>query len=394
MDLRKLIGFQTEFALRFGRHLLSKRVRDSNVVFSPCSLHVVLSLIAAGAKDGTLEHTLSFLKSEKNEDLNLLASQLVGIILADGSSRGGPLLSFVNGVWVEKTLPLKPSFKEIASGSYRAEAKEVDFQAKALEVANEVNLWAEKETNGLIKELLPPGSVDASTRLIFANALYYKGEWKDKFDKSSTRDFDFHLLDGTTVQVPFMTSQKKQFVTAFDGFKVLTLPYKKGEDRRQFSMYFFLPDEKDGLQNLLEKMGSDPGFIDRHIPLQEVKVSEFRMPRFKISDQVEASNELKEMGLSLPFSGEDGLTEMVDSPVGRNLYVSSIHHKSVIEVNEEGSEAAAASGAVIALRSLLVNEPIDFVADHPFLFLIREDMTGVVLFIGHVINPLLATNEA
>ncbi|XP_068654385.1 serpin-ZX [Aristolochia californica] len=387
MDLRKLIGFQTEFALRAGRHVLSKRLRESNVVFSPCSLHVVLSLIAAGAKDGTLEHTLSFLKSEKEEDLSALASQLVAIILADGSSGGGPLLSFVNGVWVDKSLPLKPSFKETASGAYRAEAKEVDFQAKALEVANEVNLWAEKETNGLIKELLPSGSVDNSSRLIFANALYYKGEWKDKFDNSLTREFDFHLLNGTSVQVPFMTSNKKQFLTSFDGFKVLTLPYKKGEDRRQFSMYFFLPDEKDGLQNLLEKMGSDPGFLDRHIPLQEVKVREFRIPRFKISYQFEASNELKEMGLLLPFSGEDGLTKMVDSAAGRNLYVSSIHHKSVIEVNEEGTEAAAASAAVIALRSLLMDEPIDFVADHPFVFLIREDMTGVVLFIGHVIDP-------
>lgn len=257
-------------------------------------------------------------------------------------------------------------------------------------MASEVNSWVEKETNGLIKELLPSGSVDGSTRLILANALYFKGAWNDKFDSSQTKDYDFYLIDGSSVQVPFMTSKKKQFISTFDGFKVLTLPYKQGEDKRRFSMYFFLPDEKNGLQNLVEKMGSEPRFIDRHLPLQEVEVDKFRIPRFKISFGLEASTVLKELGLVLPFTGEGDLTEMVDSAHGQNLYVSSIFHKSCIEVNEEGTEAASASAAVIKLRALLMDGPVDFVADHPFVFLIREDMTGVVLFIGQVLNPLIA----
>lgn len=257
-------------------------------------------------------------------------------------------------------------------------------------MANEVNAWAEKETNGLIKELLPSGSVDGSTRLILANALYFKGAWNEKFDASKTRDSNFYLTDGSSVQVPFMTSKKKQFLRAFDGFKVLTLPYKQGEDKRRFAMYFFLPDDRNGLQSLVEKLGSESGFIDRHLPLQEVEVGEFRIPKFKISFELEASKVLKELGLVLPFTGEGDLSEMVDSPHGQDLYVSSIFHKSFIEVNEEGSEAAAASAAVIKLRELLMDGPIDFVADHPFLFLIREDMTGVVLFIGSVLNPLIA----
>lgn len=256
-------------------------------------------------------------------------------------------------------------------------------------MANEVNSWAEKETNGLIKVLLPSGSVDGSTRLILANALYFKGAWNDKFDASKTRDSNFYLIDGSSVQVPFMTSKKKQFLRAFDGFKVLTLPYKQGEDKRRFAMYFFLPDDRNGLQSLVEKLGSESGFIDRHLPLQEVEVGEFRIPKFKISFDFEASEVLKELGLVLPFTGEGDLSEMVDSPHGQDLYVSSIFHKSFIEVNEEGTEAAAASAAVIKLRGLLMDGPIDFVADHPFLFLIREDMTGVVLLIGSVLNPLI-----
>lgn len=252
----------------------------------------------------------------------------------------------------------------------------------------DVNSWAEKETNGLIKEVLPDGSVDSTTKLILANALYFKGAWNEPFNASSTKDHDFHLLNGSTVKAPFMTSKKKQVIGVFDGFKVLKLPYKQGQDKRSFSMYFFLPDAKDGLPALVEKLGSESGLLERYLPYERVEVGDFRVPRFKISFGFEASETLKGLGLVLPFSGGGGLTEMVDSPVGKNLYVSSIFHKSFIEVNEEGTEAAAASAGVIELRSLNISRKIDFVADHPFLFVIREDMTGTTLFTGHVIDPL------
>lgn len=261
---------------------------------------------------------------------------------------------------------------------------------KAPQVIQEVNSWAESKTNGLIKEVLPAGSVDHMSRLVLANALYFIGAWHEKFDASKTKEHDFHLLNGSTVQAPFMTSKKNQTIKAFDGFKVLGLPYKQGEDKRSFSMYLFLPDAKDGLPALLEKMGSESGFIDSHIPHQKVEVGDFRIPRFKISFGFEASKTLKGLGLVLPFSSEGGLTEMVDSPVSSNLTVTNIFHKSFIEVNEEGTEAAAATAGIVALRSLPIFEKIDFVADHPFLFLIRENKTGMVVFIGQVLNPLAA----
>ncbi|KAB2082588.1 hypothetical protein ES319_A05G208000v1 [Gossypium barbadense] len=388
MDLRESITSQTDVALTLTKHVLQTEAKDSNLVFSPLSIHVVLSLIAAGAKGPTLDQLLSFLKSKSNDQLSSFSSELVSVVFADGNPAGGPRLSFANGVWFDRSLPLKPSFKQVLDNVYKAASKLVDFQNKAVQVAGEVNMWAEKETNGLIKEVLPPGSVDASTRLIFANALYFKGAWNEAFDASKTKDHDFHLINGSSVKVPFMTSKKKQTVSAYDGFKVLGLPYKQGNDKRRFSMYFFLPDAKDGLPALVEKASSESGFLERHLPHQPVEVGEFRIPRFKISFGLKASEVLKRLGLVLPFSGEGGLTEMVDSPQGRDLFVSNIFHKSFIEVNEEGTEAAAATSAVIALRSLLIPQTIDFVADHPFLFLIRENATGVVLFIGHVINPL------
>lgn len=388
MDLRQSISNQTDVALGIAKHVLLNEGKGSNLVFSPLSIHVVLSLIAAGSQGRTLDQMLSFLKSKTNGELNAFCSELVAIVFADGSPTGGPRLSFSNGVWVDKSLSFKPSFKEIVDTVYKAASNQADFQTKAVEVTNEVNSWAEKETSGLIKEVLPSGSVDSSTRLIFANALYFKGAWNDKFDASKTKDHDFHLLNGTSIQVPFMTSSKKQLVTAFNDFKVLGLSYKQGDDKRSFSMYFFLPDAKDGLPALVNKVSSESGFLERHLPHEKVEVGEFRIPKFKISFGFEASKVLKQLGLVLPFSGEEGLTEMVESPVGKNLYVSSIFHKTFIEVNEEGTEAAAASAAVIMLRGLPLDNKIDFVADHPFLFLIREDLTGVVLFIGHVVNPL------
>ncbi|CAI0465344.1 unnamed protein product [Linum tenue] len=370
MDLRELIASQTDVALSLSKQvLLTTEAKNSNAVLSPVSIDVVLSLIAAGSKGPTQDQLLSYLKTKSVEHLNAFSSELVSVVFSDGSGAGGPNLAFANGVWVDKSISLRPFFEHVVDNVYKAASDQVDFQTKAAEVAKGVNAWAEKQTKGVIKEVLPSGAVDNTTRLVFANALYFKGAWNDKFDASATKDHDFHLLSGSSIKVPFMTSKKKQFVSQFDGFKVLSLPYKQGEDKRRFSMYFFLPDSKDGLPALVEKAGSESDFLNRHLPLQKVEVGEFRIPRFKISFGFEASNTLKGLGLS----------------------VSSIFHKSFIEVNEEGTEAGAASVGVIALRSLLVAEKIDFIADHPFMFLIKEDLTGMVLFSGHILDPSQAS---
>jgi len=256
---------------------------------------------------------------------------------------------------------------------------------KANEAIQTVNLWAEKETKGLIRNFLSPGSIDSLTRLVLTNALYFKGAWEQSFDASKTKDYDFHLLNGTPVKVPFMTSMKRQFISAFDGFKVLCLPYKQGEDERQFSMYFFLPDAKDGLLGLIEKAASESNFLEDKLPHTKVVVGDFRIPRFNISFELEISDVLKELGVVLPFS-VGGLTKIVDSPIS----VSTVLQKSVIEVNEESTKAAAVTASVLVgcCQHTSTPVPIDFVADHPFLFLIREDLSGTILFVGQVHNPL------
>lgn len=194
------------------------------------------------------------------------------------------------------------------------------------EVTGEVNKWAEEKTNGLIKQILPPVAVNSGTSLILANALYFKGAWTEKLNASDTKDHEFHLLNGGSVQAPLMTSKKRQYVKAFDGFQVLRLRYKQGEDKRFLNMYVYLPNARDGLPTLLEKISSEPGFLDRHVPYEKVKVHEFLIPKFKISLGIEALEVLKGLELTLPFKG--GLTEMV----GENypLAVANVFHKAFI----------------------------------------------------------------
>ncbi|KAL8051397.1 hypothetical protein ABFX02_06G145300 [Erythranthe guttata] len=348
-------------------------------------------MVAAGSNDPTRNQIMGFLKSNSIQELNSLYSHLVTHVFTDGQQLGGPRLSMANGVWVDRCLTLKPAFREIVRNAYVAASSHVDFQTKANEVREEVNTWAEKETKGLIKNILPFGSVDALTRLIFTNAVYFKGIWDNKFDTSMTRHREFFLLNGSSIKVPFMTGLNKQYISEFDGFKVLRMPYKQGKDyTRKFSMYFFLPEAKDGLTDLLDKFASESRFIENHIPQSLVKVGDFRIPKFKIGFDIEASKILKGLGVGLPFR-IGGLTEMVDSTIGAKLLcVAGIFQKAFIEVNEHGTEAAAATATRMGYRCAMTTveeKRVDFVADHPFLFVVREDISGVVIFIGQLLNP-------
>ncbi|KAM1004253.1 hypothetical protein EV1_004402 [Malus domestica] len=391
MDLKNSISDLTDVALRITKQLLTTEGKDKNMVYSPLSIQVVLWLLTAGSKGPTKEQLLSFLKSNSTDQLNSLASHLVPLIFADGSARGGPCLNFANGLWVQESLPIKPSFKEVVDTVHKAAIKQVNFKTNPEEARAEVNSWAEKATKGLITEVLAPGTVQTNTRLIFSNALHFKADWSDPFDTSETLEEDyFHLLDGTSVEARFMRSYDYQFVKAFDGFKVSKLPYEQGEDNeRQFCMYLLLPDAKDGLPAFVERVCSEPDFLDRHRPETRVAVGAFVIPRFKISSGFEASKVLMDVGLVLPFNGEGDLTGMVESRLDK----AKIIHKSFIEVDEKGTEAAAVSLCDFDDEADGDDEPfipktINFVADHPFMFIVREEVTGTVLFIGHVLNPL------
>ncbi|XP_057419185.1 serpin-ZX-like [Lotus japonicus] len=403
MDLKESMRCQEDVALSITKHLFSKEdYQQKNLIFSPLSLHAVLSVMAAGSDGNTLNELLSFLRFDSIDHLTTFFSQVISPVLfsndaADASSNH---LCFANGMWIDDSLSLSHSFKQLVATHYNATLASVDFKTKGDQVHHEVNSWVEKETNGLITQLLPPRTVSNLTRLIFANALPFKGEWKHKFEAKPIK-YNFYLLNGTSVKIASMGSKKKEhLISVFDGFKVLGLPYKQGRDKMHgFTMYIFLPDAKDGLFSIIEKLASESSFLNDKFPQQEVRVRRFVIPKFKISFTIEASDVLKEMGVVSPFSQRDaGFTKMVEevnSPLDK-LYVESMIHKAFIEVNDEKTEASAST--LIRARAMRGGTSaaltgIDFVADHPFLFLIREDFSGTILFVGQVLDPLDGTTN-
>jgi serpin B len=257
-----------------------------------------------------------------------------------------------------------------------------------------INAWAASATNNLIEKILD-GPVPNKTDIIVANAIYFKGMWDVPFRKECTEDDKFHRLDGSTFDVPFMRSGEKQYIACHQGFKVLKLPYKKGSGRysswSSFSMCVFLPDARDGLKGLISMMASSSAdFLREHLPTSLVSVRKFKLPRFKLSfsrDDMPAV--LRRLGLQVAFNETNAdLRDMVEEDgTGRPLALGKIIHKAVIEVNEEGTEAAAVTACMKVMRSAPPKLPVDFVADHPFVFFVIHEKSGAIVFAGTVLEP-------
>ncbi|XP_057760861.1 serpin-ZXA-like [Arachis stenosperma] len=232
--------------------------------------------------------------------------------------------------------------------------------------------------------------------VIMANTLYFKGLWRNigTFREKDTRDGDFHLLDGGgSVKVPFMDGSHHHYAIAhhYQDFKVLSLNYMEASEnvpKRVYTMHIFLPDEINGLPALVQKVCTESESLENMFPNGWKKLGVLKILRFRLSFMVEASPMLKKMGLVLPFM-KGALTELVEERVA---YISDIIQKCIIEVNEEGTKAVAAVRCQIPTTAGRTTKkpppPFDFIANHPFLFLIREQYTGTVLFVGQVLNPL------
>ncbi|KAG0560243.1 hypothetical protein M758_10G160400 [Ceratodon purpureus] len=382
---------QTEFTLELHK-LIVKGQESENVVLSPLSISLTLAMVAAGARGPTLAQIAKCIKLPEGEPMHKFASQLKYGVLADASGAGGPELALANRAWFDKSIKLKPQFQKVLRDSYGSEAASVDFNSESQQALRTVNAWAKKETRGKIEDLLPPGSVGPDTRLVLTNALYFKGVWQRTFDTSDTRDGDFFLLDGRSIRVPMMHTRMKQCVKSFATFKALRLPYKAGNINRKFSMFVLLPHERKGLSALERALNAGSLTEDlKHVD-KEVTMTAFELPKFKVSCGFEVPEALKALGLTLPWGSQADLSDMVESSmVGKSLYVSNMYHKTFVEVNEKGTEAAAATAATIMMRSLDITvDPQEFVCDHPFLFVIKEEVTNVIIFTGRITNPSVA----
>ncbi|KAL5550880.1 hypothetical protein UlMin_001056 [Ulmus minor] len=387
--------------------------KSANIVLSPFSIRLVMNMVASGAGGANLKQFLQFLGYKDIQNLKSNSKTMISLLSSSPKKKfptktkvvtlrreerlKEPLFSSANALWVDHGWPLIPSFEESVKDIYKAQVKNVDILLKGEEVKKEINLWVENETEGLIKDLIKP-NIKLEPPVVLVNALYFKGAWENEiFHKGSkTRKEEFHLLSGETIEVPFMFGiQDYYFYRSFPDFKVLKLPYQSDQEQnKQFSMYIFLPHSVNGLKDMIEKLNSgkislmDNSFF-HHLEME--KLSEVRIPKWKFTYDFEAQNFMEEMGLTLPFnpSGED-FTNMVERD-GERLYISTILHKACIEVNDEGTEAAAATACLLGCGGAFsLRPPESFVADHPFLFMIREEKKGLVMFTGAVLNPLSA----
>ncbi|KAL6868343.1 hypothetical protein ACP4OV_015188 [Aristida adscensionis] len=360
-----------------------------NAAVSPAAVHAALALAAAGARGATRRQIVQALcgggcggGGGAAADAANVASRVVKRVLRNRSTSGGPRLGFAAGVWADASTRLSPAFVDAAGHVYGSAAKAADFKNKPADAAGKINSWIEESTKGTVTSLLTEGSVDQNTGLVLGSALYFTGRWLDRPDVRRTAVQRFHCLDGTFVEVPFVEYDRTRLFAVHEGFKVIKLPYQKGQSERKFSMYIFLPDAQDGLFELTTKIFSEPTFLEQHLPTEKHYV-DISVPKFRIAFQIDVKDFLKEMGLELPFLREADFSDMVkeDGSSGP-LFLSDVPHRAILEINDTGVEETSVT---LGLGKPSPTE--HFVADHPFFFVVREEVSGTIVFMGHVLDP-------
>jgi serpin B len=355
------------------------RKQDGNLFFSPESISTALAMAYAGARGSTSSQMAAALHFTLPPDrLHPAMGALLGNLNA---AHPAYQLRVANALWAEKDFHFLDDFLELTKDDYAAGLHPVDFRAAPEATRSTINQWVEQQTDDKIKNLLPASSVTPATRLVLTNAIYFKGDWQKQFDKASTKDEDFHLSVTQTIKAPLMHLQDE--FRYFNGgtFQALDIPYKSAE----LSMIVLLPNDAAGLPALEQSMtaANVQQWLIQLRPGQKVILT---MPKFKMTRQFELAGTLGALGMGQAFHQE---TADFSGMTGeRDLWISAAVHKAFIDVNEEGTEAAAATG--IVMRSMAMTReqpPIVFRADHPFVFLIRDNLSGSILFMGRVTDP-------
>jgi serpin B len=364
------------FAVNLYREL---RKEEGNLFFSPHSISTALAMTYAGARGNTarqMAETLQFPLDQAQLHPAFAALQARFQAVQD---KGDVRLNVANALWPQQGYPLLEEYLALTKEYYGVRIKAVDYARDAEAARSWINAWVEEQTENKIRDLIPQGVLTVLTRLVLVNAIYFKGNWASQFDPDLTQEAPFWVTPDRTVPVPMM-AQKGEFGYAeWDGLQILELPYVGDE----LSMIVLLPREVDGLASLEAALSRET--LERWITnLQEREVQVF-LPRFKMTAQFLLNRALTNLGMvdafdedKADFSGMDGLEAW--------LYIAAALHKAFVEVTEEGTEAAAATAVVMGVRSLPLPPPT-FRADRPFLFMIRENRTGSILFLGRMVNP-------
>uniref|UniRef100_A0A8D8BRE8 Neuroserpin n=2 Tax=Culex pipiens TaxID=7175 RepID=A0A8D8BRE8_CULPI len=363
-----------EFALELYKQVISSE--NKNVIISPFSISTCLSLAAFGAAGHTANEMFSVLKYTDAE-LKAAVAQIYGKVLKDFNAN--PTVKIANKVYVMNKYSVKAGFDEVARKNFHSEAESINFGENVI-AAKTINGWVEQKTNEKIKDLISPDSLDGSTRLVLVNAIHFKGTWKQQFDPEVTKPMPFWVTATESVDVPMMMNKKHFRYGKFDelGLSALELTYSDGD----WSMLILLPNERDGLAKLEGNLQNiDVVDLLSRMRRQEVEVF---LPRFKAEFELDLTETLKQLGMGTMFTDKADFSELLEQP--EPVKVSQVVHKAFIEVNEEGTEAAAATGMRIARMCYF--ETAQFVAEHPFYFALLDTNTNLLTFNGRVRNPL------
>jgi serine protease inhibitor len=376
--MQTIVDGNTSFAFD-----LYGRLKDTkgNLFFSPYSISTALAMTYTGADGITADqmqktlHFPRFLYRDSNP-FHAGYGRLINQLNQQGQ-KGDYQLLIANALWGQKGYEFLDSFIAVNNRYYNAGLENVDFVNETEQARQTINQWVEDKTQDKIKDLIPQGALDAMTRLVLTNAIYFKGDWVQQFDKKQTKDAPFYLLSGETIQAPLMQQKEKFRYGETDELQLLELPYKDDE----LSMLVLLPKEKDGLEALEKQLTAENlAQWQKKVRKQEVQVF---LPKFTIVSQFSLSHTLSAMGMPDAFSGNADFSGMSGN---KKLFISDVIHKAYVEVNEEGTEAAAATGVVVGLTAMPAPPPV-FRADHPFVFVIKDNKTGSLLFLGRMMDP-------
>jgi serpin B len=307
----------------------------------------------------------------------------MGALLRDlNSTHEAYQLSVANALWAQQGFSFLDDFLKLINHDYGAGLNQVDFKGSTEAARLTINRWVEQKTENKIRDLLQPGALKPATRLVLTNAIYFKGDWQTQFDKAQTKTEDFHLSPTHTLKAPLM--HREGAFNYFNGgtFQVLEIPYKSNE----LSMIVLLPNDVSGLSALEQSLTATNAqqWLRQLGSVSKVIVT---MPKFKTTQQFELGSTLAAMGMPLAFAGGADFSAMTGK---RDLAISAVIHKAYIDVNEEGTEAAAATAVTmraLAMRAPDRTPPPVFRADHPFVFLIRDHRSNAILFMGRMADP-------
>lgn len=364
----------TEFALSLYAQLGSQA---GNLFFSPLSLSTALAMTYAGARGQTAAQMAAVLHFPADQQRLHSAFATLSKDLHAESETQGYQLHVANALWGQKGYRFREDFLLTTKTHYGAGLQEVDFRTAAEEARKTINAWVEQQTKDTIKDLIPPGVLDALTRLVLTNAIYFKGDWLSPFMKPLTKEEDFKVSADRQLTVLLMHQTGFFNYFAGDNFQALELPYVGGK----LSMVVLLPKKVDGLTEFEQSLTAQN--LTQWLPQLQRREVEVTLPKFKVTAEFTLNEVLSRMGMPLAFRAAADFSGMREE---KDLYLSAVIHKAYVDVNEEGTEAAAATG--IGMRTLSLGPPpAIFRADHPFVFLIRYNSSGSILFLGRMAQP-------